>query len=284
MVAVLLPVFQGELYLATQIESILKQSFAHFRLYIRDDGSTDSSLHIAKSYARFDPRVEVIDSNLERLGVTQGIKKLLSHVQDEVVFFADQDDYWEPHKMEVMLAKLPQGHACDRPAVVFSNLVVANQNLGKIHESYWELAGIHPDCLTFRHIIRRNCVTGCAAAINKPGVDLAREMPDNVLHDWWLATLAAHRGQLLPIHEPLVWYRQHERNAIGAAQAGWAKMLDLVHDPQKKPKYAQQLHASIVHLKEVVSHDYFKYHHILKFFVYKEIIRRKCILWAVRKY
>ena len=59
-VSVLLPVFNAERTLSQAVESILKQTFGDFELIAIDDGSTDKSLKILKTFAAADPRVRII--------------------------------------------------------------------------------------------------------------------------------------------------------------------------------------------------------------------------------
>ena len=65
-VSVVMPVYNGEKYLAEAIESILAQTFSDFEFIIVDDGSTDDSLAIARSYESHDNRVRVIGQEQNR--------------------------------------------------------------------------------------------------------------------------------------------------------------------------------------------------------------------------
>ena len=58
-VSIILPVYNGEKYLALAIESILQQTYSNFELIIIDDCSTDKSNQIAKSYMKIDSRIKV---------------------------------------------------------------------------------------------------------------------------------------------------------------------------------------------------------------------------------
>ena len=49
--AVVIPVFNGERFLAAAIQSVLDQSYRPFELIVVDDGSTDSSVALARSFA-----------------------------------------------------------------------------------------------------------------------------------------------------------------------------------------------------------------------------------------
>jgi glycosyltransferase involved in cell wall biosynthesis len=59
-ITIFMPAFNREKYLAGTVESLLKQTFGDFELIIADDGSTDRTLELARSYAEKDARVKVI--------------------------------------------------------------------------------------------------------------------------------------------------------------------------------------------------------------------------------
>ncbi len=281
-VAVIMPVYQGEAHLAGQIESVLNQTYSGFRLYIRDDGSSDKSQGILRHYARKDPRILIADDNLGRLGVTRSVKILLKNVQEDVVFFADQDDVWVPRKIETMLAHMLLEENKYRPMVIFSDLAVVDSHLKQTAASFWKMAGINPENKSFRHIIRRNCVTGCASAVNRHMAEIIKEMPDDALHDWWIAAIAANKGILVPVHKALVWYRQHGANTIGADRCGWFRIMDLLRYPFLRKKYLRQLRHSIVHLKILSSYPHISKGFVDRFFLLMERIRRTSFYLVLR--
>ena len=67
-------------------------------------------------------------------------------------------------------------------------------------------------------LLRHNLVTGCTLTCNRALLDLAMPFPDRlVMHDWWLALVAAACGEIRFLEEPTVRYRQHGRNQVGAS-------------------------------------------------------------------
>lgn len=58
-VIVLLSTYNGEKYIAEQIDSILKQSYDNIRLFIRDDGSKDNTAKILQGYEN-NPKIEIV--------------------------------------------------------------------------------------------------------------------------------------------------------------------------------------------------------------------------------
>lgn len=70
----------------------------------------------------------------------------------------------------------------------------------------------------------QNVVTGCASLINRSCVRASLPFPaEAVLHDWWLALVAAQAGGIGYSSHPCMSYRQHGRNVVGAV--GWQRQL-----------------------------------------------------------
>lgn len=272
--AVVLSIFQGEKYLSRQLDSILGQTWKNFTLYIRDDGSTDRSLSILERYARKDHRIKLLSDTQGNLGLTGSLKILLGKVKEEILFFADQDDEWLPHKMETMISH-SQTISFEVPWLVFSDLLVTDDQLNLLYPSFWKLAGINPEKIKFEDVLRKNPVTGCASAINRNMLNMIKDMPRCAVHDWWLACMAALNGHLIPVKEALVKYRQHDSNVIGAHQGGIWRIWPLIKDSSARKAYLNRLDHIIKHLREINRLEKIKQNPRLLKDVQSEILRRK---------
>jgi glycosyltransferase involved in cell wall biosynthesis len=95
-VSVVMPVYNGELYLREAIDSVLNQTFSDFELLVIDDGSTDGSVEIVKTYT--DPRIELIANP-----VNQGLRFIANQLnqlaQAEYIARMDCDDISLPHRL-----------------------------------------------------------------------------------------------------------------------------------------------------------------------------------------
>ncbi len=100
-----MPVFNGEKYLNTAIESILNQSYSHFEFLILDDGSTDQSITIVKSYR--DSRINHIISP-QNCGIEKTLNKGLELAQGEYIARMDCDDISYPNRLERQLSYMEQ--------------------------------------------------------------------------------------------------------------------------------------------------------------------------------
>ena len=106
-VSVLIPVFNGEKYLAEAIESVLNQTFKGFELIIVDDGSTDNTGIIAESY----PSVHYIRK--QHSGVSDSRNTAVKNANGEWIVFLDADDILMPHALEKEMAFLSSHQECD---------------------------------------------------------------------------------------------------------------------------------------------------------------------------
>ncbi|HWP00781.1 MAG TPA: glycosyltransferase [Methylococcus sp.] len=104
-VTVLMPVFNGEKYVATAIQSILRQTFRDFVLLVIDDGSSDSSVAIVQSFG--DCRIRLV-RNRENIGIVETLNRGLDLVETELVARMDCDDVALPERIEKQVAFLEQ--------------------------------------------------------------------------------------------------------------------------------------------------------------------------------
>jgi len=222
-VYIILATFNGAEFLADQLDSLISQTKAQWTLLIRDDGSTDNTLEIIQDHAQKDERIQLLASDG---GVSGSALENFSILLDtayaqgaEYIFCCDQDDVWEPSKLEILLALLKTLEGKSKsPSLVHHDLAVVNESLEPIADSFIDLMQLQPsDQHNPQRLITRNEVTGCAMACNRALLGIALPVSDQaVMHDWWLALCAGYFGRLAFIPEKLVKYRQHGDNTIGA--------------------------------------------------------------------
>lgn len=221
MIDILLAVYNGENYLAEQIESILSQTEHNWRLIIRDDCSTDHSRDIARVYSEMYPGRILSYKNDVPSGFAQAnFAGLLSLAESDYVMFCDHDDVWRPEKVKLTLSAMHQMEQRygDVPLLVHSDLEVVDRNLQTLHASFMAYQGLDPKCRSLNRLLVQNNITGCTMMINRPLLDLVRDVPASsmLMHDWWIALAAAAFGHIGYIERPLIRYRQHGDNQLGA--------------------------------------------------------------------
>ena len=217
-IAILMSTYNGEKYISEQIESLQKQTYKEWSLYIRDDGSGDDTIRIIEDFKKKDLRINLIKDD-KNLKPAKSFFTLMNKIEADYYFFCDQDDYWLKNKLQIMLHKISR---LDNtiPQVVYCNLKCVDQNLKFRKYGFDDLIGkISGDG---RFI--GNDMPGCVMLFNKKTRDLVKEYKpnyDNVtMHDWWVALVAHVFGQIHFIDERLIYYRQHVDNTLGAGKSG----------------------------------------------------------------
>jgi glycosyltransferase involved in cell wall biosynthesis len=219
---VLLATYNGAVFLPAQLESIFSQSCG-WELLVRDDGSTDGTKELLRHKAASGASIRFIDDGQTRLGARGNFARLLEKAGEmgaDYCTLSDQDDVWLPSKLAeqfTLMKSLEQKFPC-RPILIHSDLEVVNQDLETIHTSFMHYQGIHhEEVVPLKVLLCQNFVTGSTVMINRPLLELALPVPQEALmHDWWLALCAAAFGKLEYCKKPLVRYRQHQNNVVGA--------------------------------------------------------------------
>lgn len=235
-VDILLSTYNGESYLSQLLDSILAQSYLNWRLLIRDDGSSDSTVAILKTYiSRYPHRFELIEVSKENIGCTNSFFQLLERSRAEYIAFCDQDDVWLPEKLSVQISEitaLERCHGKSRPILVHSDLQIYNKDMQLVSNSFWQFQHIAPDKMKdIKYLLVHNFVTGCTILINRALREITLPVNEKILiYDWWLGLLALEQGKIFSIDLALVKYRQHSGNTIGAQKWGCKALRQFFKD------------------------------------------------------
>lgn len=216
-VTILLSTYNGEQFLAEQIESIQAQTYQDWQLLIRDDGSTDRTPQIIEDFCQRDSRIVFInEESRENQGVIRSFHSLLQYQDSDFYLFSDQDDVWLPDKIALQLEEAAKYDAA-QPLLVYMDLKVVDQELHIVRESMIRTQSDHANTSLIQELTE-NTVTGGVALINRALAQLwtGQEEYDLLMHDWYLALLATALGQLVYIDQPGELYRQHSNNVLGA--------------------------------------------------------------------
>lgn len=222
MIEILIPTFNGARYLKTQLDSILYQSCPHWRILIRDDGSTDGTLELIEEWRSSNPGKLFLISDEERgLGVSQSFARLLAHSTAPYVMLCDQDDYWDSEKIRKSLEAIQQEEGkkgIGFPLMVCTDLEIVDSELNSVSKSFWRDRKDSPMLLEdFEKLIAHSVVTGNTILLNRHAVELAIPINTNFfLYDQWIAIKVARHGKITFLNESLVKYRQHGNNVLGS--------------------------------------------------------------------
>jgi glycosyltransferase involved in cell wall biosynthesis len=214
-VDILMATYNGEKYIAEQINSILKQSHTDWRLFIRDDCSTDGTLQIISEYAKKYPEKIFVQVNEKNIGSALTFFELIKHSTAEFIMTADQDDVWKSDKVEKTLAEM-QRHDNSKPLLVHTDLTVTDENLNILHNSMIKAQHINTNGISLNKIVVQNCVTGCTMCFNRALANKLKYTDTIPVHDWWIACTCAVFGSIIYLPESTILYRQHKKNSCGA--------------------------------------------------------------------
>jgi glycosyltransferase involved in cell wall biosynthesis len=221
-VDILLSTYNGSSFLEPQIESLFAQSYKEWRLLVRDDGSTDSTVELLEKYeAKHPDKIVLLKGSPagSSLGPTLSFSRLLENSTAEYSLFCDQDDVWESSKIEVTLERMQKIEAelGEIPILVHTDLKVVGTDLSLLSPSFWKYQNLDPTLKSLKNLLLLNNVTGSTAMVNRPLRLLAAPIPaEAVLHDWWVAIVASAFGYIGYVETPTVLYRQHGANVAGS--------------------------------------------------------------------
>jgi hypothetical protein len=230
-VSVALCTFNGAVYLKEQLDSLFRQTVCPTELVLSDDDSSDASASIVTESANAAGMRLIVAPAHTRLGVVQNFNLALSLCSQQYVALSDQDDVWLPDKLALTITAMHEGEArfgMDHPLLVHTGVKVVSADLSPASASpmrYERLYYPSPDdVLTI--LPTQNFVTGCTMLVNRPLLECALPIPREALvHDWWLALVAANCGHVLYVDRPTIMHRQHGSNAMGMQTGTMAASL-----------------------------------------------------------
>lgn len=247
--AILLSTWNGANFLAEQLDSLFTQTYEDFVVVVRDDGSSDNTLAVLGDYKSREPdRLQLVESESGNLGARDSFACLVNYVlqhkadlglESAYMLFCDQDDVWYPQKVETELRAMLEAEQGNHtiPVLVHSDLQVVSETLQAVASSLARYQGLETTRNGFNQMVISNLVTGCTALINEALARKSLPVSANaIMHDWWLALVAAAFGKVVYLDQALIHYRQHGRNTIGAkehkqavaSQPGfWTRLLHL---------------------------------------------------------
>ncbi len=220
--------YNGEKYLAEQIESILSQSNQEWTLYIQDDGSKDATLDIIKRYAD-DNRIILVDRGLSHQGCCMNFMSLLNMIESDYYMFSDQDDVWLPEKVQISIYKIRELEMAnpDKPILVHTDKKRVDAHLNVLLESELNRTKLPIEQLD-KLMKERNSldqlrlgtfIAGCAMCFNHKAKEISFPFNNSRMQDSVIAmAVAEKRGIISTVYQPTMLYRIHSRNTCGEAE------------------------------------------------------------------
>lgn len=230
-IAIVLSTWNGEQYLPELLESLRLQTWVHWDLWVRDDGSVDGTLAILQDFSKkmndksTGSRIHVIEG--ENMGVVQSYFTLISRIHGSYTAYAfsDQDDVWLPVKLERAASAIVNHQSGDNgdnlPFLYHSGQLLVDQRFGR------QTMSSAPVRTGFANALIQNQVVGCTMVINpalrecllhgissQPGSDPVSGI---IMHDWWCYMLASGLGRIVYDPGPVIIFRRHEKSTTPVA-------------------------------------------------------------------
>lgn len=234
-IEVALATAQSERFLRELLDSLFAQTEQGFTLLVSDDGSGDATMEILEEYSRRHPgRIRIVARDRQPHGAAGNFSRLLDHARADYLLLCDHDDVWLPNKIALSrerMAELEAARGAAVPLLVHTDLVVVDERLEVIEPSmakYWQASPPRSDLTS---LLTANVATGCTIIMNRALYEKARPIPpEAMMHDHWLALVAAALGAIAYVDEAPILYRQHGGNLIGAPTRGTASLLQRIRN------------------------------------------------------
>jgi len=200
-VSVVMCTYNGAQYLREQLDSLMGQTYPLHEIIIQDDGSTDETVDIIKSYCDVTPDVHIrLYVNKVRMGSTPNFYNAMRKATGNFIAICDQDDIWEPCKVEHQVQAIGDKLLCVAHTKPFSVTGEAMHFDGRV-----------PNCN-----LLRMCVTsmeGHRMLISRKLLDLMPQHSCNYLrernYDGVLAVTAAAFDSIVYVDEVLSHWRRY---------------------------------------------------------------------------
>jgi glycosyltransferase involved in cell wall biosynthesis len=233
-VSIVLAAYNGELYIAEQLDSLLGQDYPDFEIVASDDASTDRTPAILEEYAqRYPERLRLLLGK-ENIGRSANFERGIRAASGDYIALSDQDDLWLPSKLKEMMPLF--GATVN---LAFCDLEIVNEDLSPRGYGMWRSLGVTKRELRavggprpYTLLLRRSIVSGCGLITRRDLALAALPFPDKhcMVHDQWLARIASFLGGIAACPLRLVLYRQHPDQQAGGAKLGVADVYRMAEE------------------------------------------------------
>ena len=214
--------YNGAEFLPAQLESIVAQTRRPDEIVICDDASTDNTRSLLEHFANSSTIPVALHFNSQNVGSVKNFENAICLCTGDVIALSDQDDVWREAKLQLTEAAF---HKNPNAGAIFSDAEIVDANLNPLGRRMWNEVGFdahkrklvaHGRALDV--LITGWTATGATMAFRSAYRDLSLPIPTNIpmIHDGWIALTVACVADVVTIDEPLIEYRQHERQQIGA--------------------------------------------------------------------
>lgn len=240
-VNIILATYNGEKYIAKQLNSLLEQTYKNFDIYIRDDGSTDNTVAIIQEYINKNPeKIFFLENKGKNLRCPESFYEIIRKCGlAEYYALCDQDDIWYPQKIQWAVERL--GKEDNRVPLLYYSACDYSTQEGKIIRK----SPKQKENMELHNVLYYTPGSGFTMVMN----EMARHdfvlctKPGNELHDRWLARCAVCFGKLIYDNRSTAAHIRHE-DAVTSGDAGYKNLLvnfikeELCGDDARREKQA----------------------------------------------
>ena len=224
-IGILMCTLNGMKYLDDQLDSITKQSYDNWHLFVSDDGSTDRTLEILNKFSKLYGENKITILRGPRQGATKNFLFLVKATFKKCKYFAfcDQDDIWYENKLILAIGSLSHV-APSVPSLYCSSTQYISEFGESLQTSY-----IFKRTANFKNALVQSIAGGNTMVFNQATANLLASTPCHVnlvTHDWWTYILVSgHDGWIHYDQKPTIDYRQHSEALVGENQSFKAKFI-----------------------------------------------------------
>lgn len=220
--------YNGGRFLKDQLKSIVNQTVAPNEIVICDDGSSDDTWLILQQFKDACPDINIqLTRNASTLKTIKNFEKAIRSCSGNFIFLCDQDDIWEPDKIERMVYFAKKTKAL----FLFTNGNLIDENNHLLNRDLWGSLNFTSDkqrswARNINAVIDllnfRNYATGATGMVKREllGSALPLNAPFGFYHDAWFALHAAAKNRLRFMDEKLIRYRIHAAQQVGITPHG----------------------------------------------------------------
>ena len=242
LISVCLATYNGEKYLKEQLDSIKKQTYKNFELIVQDDLSKDKTLEILQNYEGLDIQIY---KNKKNMGYIKNFESLLKKASGEYIAICDQDDIWEPNKLEILINNIKEN------SLIYSDSLLIDGYGNSLHKTLSQkLKNNFIDSYSALNFLYDNSVSAHAMLFKRELLQHIFPFPKTTYFDAWIAANAANTGSVKYIDKTLVMYRQHSTNTLGNVKKTKNKIRKTLKN--KVQKKEQEVKNTLEKIKEFV--------------------------------
>lgn len=205
-VSIVMCTYNGEPFVAPQLQTICGQTYTNLEIIVVDDCSTDNTWQQITEFASRDSRIKAY-RNTVNLGIAKNFERACSLASADFIAFSDQDDLWHPEKIERLMQFWPDD----------VQLVYCDSQ--RFHGDIDHLSGVPRrgyrrfEGQNVRKLAIFNTISGHSLILKKELLKKIFPTTDTVYYDWKAAIAAACSGGVAYLPETLTFQRVHNHNA-----------------------------------------------------------------------